>query len=343
MKWYDDNGKNKDVVISSRIRLARNLKNYPFSSKLSNEQASSILEEVNKGIPNLESKLSKKINGYTINSLNDIDKEAMIERHVISPELANKKQSSGLLLSEDEKISIMVNEEDHLRIQTITNGMNIDEAYITANLTDDIMSEYLNFAFHENYGYLTCCPTNIGTGLRASYMLFLPALSISKRIGKLAEELSKFGITLRGTYGEGTRTIGYLYQISNQKTLGRTEEEIIASLNKIVEQVVTQERNQREHMIKNSYHDIQDQIYRSYGVLKYARQLSADDTLTLLSQLKLGMDTNLIKLEKSCDIYGLMVESQPGNLQSNAKEEFDLSQRDRYRASYIRENLPELR
>ena len=147
MKWYDDNGKNKDVVISSRIRLARNLKNYPFSSKLSNEQASSILEEVNKGIPNLESKLSKKINGYTINSLNDIDKEAMIERHVISPELANKKQSSGLLLSEDEKISIMVNEEDHLRIQTITNGMNIDEAYITANLTDDIMSEYLNFAF----------------------------------------------------------------------------------------------------------------------------------------------------------------------------------------------------
>ena len=174
-------------------------------------------------------------------------------------------------------------------------------------------------------------------------MLFLPALSISKRIGKLAEELSKFGITLRGTYGEGTRTIGYLYQISNQKTLGRTEEEIIASLNKIVEQVVTQERNQREYMIKNSYHDIQDQIYRSYGVLKYARQLSADDTLTLLSQLKLGMDTNLIKLEKSCDIYGLMVESQPGNLQSNAKEEFDLSQRDRYRASYIRENLPELR
>ena len=342
MKWYDDSGNNKDVVISSRIRLARNLKNYPFSSKLSNEQASSILEEVNKGIPNLESKLSKKINGYALNSLNDIDKEAMIERHVISPELANKNQKAGLLVSEDEKISVMVNEEDHLRIQSITNGMNIEEAYITANVADDIMSEYLNYAFHEKYGYLTCCPTNLGTGLRASYMLFLPALSISKKITKLAEELSKFGITLRGTYGEGTKTIGHLYQISNQKTLGRTEEEIIAGLNKIVEQVVTQERNQREYIIKNNYHEIQDQIYRSYGVLKYARQLSSDDTLALLSQLKLGVDTNLIKLESTCNVYELMVATQPGNLQNNAKEEFDSSQRDRYRANYIRDNLPEL-
>lgn len=342
MKWYDDDGNNNDVVISSRIRLARNLENYPFSSKLSNDQASSVLEEVNKGIPNLESKLSKRINGYSLDKINDIDKQAMVERHIISPEFVNKKQKSGLLLSEDEKISVMVNEEDHLRIQSITNGMNIDDAYITANATDDIMSEYLNYAFHEKYGYLTCCPTNLGTGLRASYMLFLPALSLSKKINKLAEELSKFGIILRGTHGEGTKTIGYLYQISNQKTLGRNEEEIIAGLNKIVEQVVEQERNQREYIIKNNYHEIQDQIYRSYGVLKYARQLSTNDSLTLLSQLKLGADTNLIKFERACNVYGLMVESQPGNLQNNAKEEFDSSQRDRYRATYIRDNLPEL-
>ena len=342
MKWYDDNGNNKDVVITSRIRLARNLKNYLFSSKLSNDQASSVFEEVNKGIPNLESKLSKKINGYTLNSLNDIDKEAMMERHIISPELVNKKQNSGVLLSEDEKISVMVNEEDRLRIQSITNGMNIDDAYIVANAIDDIMSEYLSYAFHEKYGYLTCCPTNLGTGLRASYMLFLPALSISEKISKLAEELSKFGITLRGTHGEGTKTIGYLYQISNQKTLGRTEEEIIAGLNKIVEQVVAQERNQREYIIKNNYHETQDQIYRSYGVLKYARQLSTNDSLTLLSQLKLGVDTNLIKFESACNIYGLMVKAQPGNLQNKAKEELDSSQRDRYRANYIRDNLPEL-
>lgn len=343
MKWCDNSGSNQDVVISSRIRLARNLNDYPFSSKLSNEQASSLVEEVNKAIPSLEESLSKKIHGYSLSSLNAVDKEAMIERHVVSPELIKKKQSAGLLISEDEKISLMINEEDHLRIQSITSGMNIDEAKETANTIDDVLSENLTYAYHDKYGYLTCCPTNLGTGLRASYMLFLPALTKSKKIIKLAEELSKFGIILRGTYGEGTKTIGFLYQISNQKTLGRTEDEIINGLNKIVEQVVTQERKQREYIIKNNFNDIQDHIYRSYGVLKYARQLSSADALNLLSQLKLGIDTNLIKLENPCNVYELMVETQPGNLQHYSSEIIDPSQRERYRADYIRTKLPELK
>ncbi len=342
MKWYNDSGQNKDVVISSRVRLARNLTNYPFSPKLSKDQALSLLEEINNVKPKLESELSKKINGYNLNIIDNNDKTAMVERHVISPLLVEKRQSAGLLSSEDEKICIMVNEEDHLRIQSITNGMNIDEALATANLVDDILSKNLDYAFNDKYGYLTSCPTNLGTGIRASYMLFLPALAISKSINKLAEGLSKFGITLRGTYGEGTQTIGYLYQISNQKTLGRTEEEIIDGLNKIVEQVVTQERNQREYIIKNDFHGIEDQIYRSYGVLKYARQLSSKDALTLLAQLKLGIDTNMIKLENDCNIYKLMVETQPGNLQNCAGEEFIESQKDSYRAEYIREHLPEI-
>ena len=207
--------------------------------------------------------------------------------------------------------------------------MNIEEAYKLADKVDDILSESLNYAFHNKYGYLTCCPTNLGTGIRASYMLFLPALSISDGITKLAEDLSKFGITLRGTYGEGTKTIGYMYQISNQKTLGRTEEEIIAGLNNIVNQVVTKERNQREYLIKNNFHKIEDQIYRSYGVLKYARKLSSNDALTLLSQLKMGIDTNLIELEDRCNVYELMVDTQPGNLRHTAGEEFDEFQTDR--------------
>ncbi|NLJ90290.1 MAG: protein arginine kinase [Clostridiales bacterium] len=337
-----NNAKNNDVVISSRIRLARNLTNYPFSQKLSQEEATKLIDEVIGTIPFLEDRLSRNINGYTLSSIKENEKNAMVERHVVSPQLIQKKQSAGLLLSDDEKISIMVNEEDHLRIQSITNGMNINEAFITANRVDDILSEKLSYAFHDKYGYLTSCPTNLGTGIRASYMLFLPALTLTNSITKIAEELSKYGITLRGTYGEGTKTIGYLYQISNQKTLGRTEEEIIAGLNEIVEQVVTQEREQRENYIKKNFHQVEDRIYRSYGVLRYARQLTSNDALTLLAQLKLGVDTNLIKLEKDCNIYELMVRTQPGNLQHYANEVFSSSQRDRYRAEYIRNLLPDL-
>lgn len=342
MKWHDENANNNDVVISSRVRLARNLTNYSFSQKLSQTEASELIGEVNKTIPILEDKLSIIISGYTLSNIKDNEKKAMVERHVVSPQLVQKKQSAGLLVSEDEKISIMVNEEDHLRIQSITNGMNINEAYVTANKVDDILSESLNYAFHDKYGYLTSCPTNLGTGIRASYMLFLPALTITNSISKIAEELSKFGVTLRGTYGEGTKTIANLYQISNQKTLGRTEEEIIDGLNEIVEQVVAQERNQREFFIKKNFHEVEDRIYRSYGVLKYARQLTANDALTLLAQIKLGKDTNLIKLEKDCNIYEMMVMTQPGNLQHQAGEEFASSQIELYRAEYIRNNLPEL-
>lgn len=342
MNCYNDNTKNKDVVISSRVRLARNLTNYPFSQKLTQAEADKLIDEVIDTIPLLEKRLSKNISGYTLSSIKDNEKNAMVERHVVSPQLIQKKQSAGLLLSEDEKISIMINEEDHLRIQSITNGMNINEAFVAANKVDDILSESLDYAFHDKYGYLTSCPTNLGTGIRASYMLFLPALTLTNSITKMAEELSKYGITLRGTYGEGTKTIGYLYQISNQKTLGRTEEEIIAGLNEIVEQVVSQERSQRESYIKKNFHDVEDRIYRSYGVLKYARVLTSSDALTLLAQIKLGIDTNLIKLEKDCNIYELMVRTQPGNLQHYANEVFSSSQRDRYRAEYIRNNLPDL-
>lgn len=342
MKFHDNNIHNKDVVISSRIRLARNLTNYPFSARLSEEQASDLVKEVNKQAETLGSKLSKSINSCTLSEITDNDKTAMIERHIISPQLVSKKQITGLLVSEDERLSVMVNEEDHLRIQSIRSGMDIDIASLMANEVDDILSQELDYAYHDKYGYLTCCPTNLGTGIRASYMLFLPALAFSRGINKIAEELGKFGITLRGTYGEGTKTIGNLYQISNQKTLGRTEEEIIEGLNNVVNQVVAQERNQREYLIRKNFHEIEDHIYRTYGILKYARQLSSHDALALLAQLKFGTDTNLIIFEKECNIYDLMVAVQPGNLQDHAKEEFTSLARGNYRAEYIRKNLPEL-
>jgi len=274
--------------------------------------------------------------------LTDIDKIAMVERHVISPLLVEKEQSTGLILSEDEKVSIMINEEDHLRIQSVTGGMNIFEAFKTANLIDDITSELFDFAFSEKYGYLTSCPTNLGTGLRASYMMFLPALTVAGRITQLAEELGKYGIALRGTYGEASKSYGNIYQISNQKTLGSTEKEIIERLNRIVEQVMRQERRQREYLLTNSYDEIEDKVYRSYGILKYAKQISSADAMALLAQLKFGADMELIHIGQNYNIHELMMNIQPGNLQYQLDKAISSTQRDKFRADYIRKALPNI-
>jgi protein arginine kinase len=319
-----------------------NLKRYPFSPKLNEKQAAQLVNDVKEAGIALQEKLTEKFYSCNVDMLSDTDKTAMVERHIISPLLIEKNQSTGLILSEDEKISIMINEEDHLRIQSITGGMNIGEAFQAANKIDDIANEVLGFAFHEKYGYLTACPTNVGTGLRASYMVFLPGLSAAGKINKLAEELGQYGIALRGTYGEATKSVGNLYQISNQKTLGSTEREIIENLNRIVEQVMKQERRQREYIITNNYDEIEDKVHRSYGVLKYAKLISSSDAMTLLAQLKLGMDMNMINLGENYNIHELMMEIQPGNLQSNLDRNVGSVQRDKYRADYIRKKLPDI-
>jgi protein arginine kinase len=341
-KWFQEEAKNNDVVISSRIRLARNLKKYPFSPKLTENQAIELVQEVNQSSAAIQDQSEEQFYSCQVNTLTDTDKAAMVERHIISPLLVEKKQSTGLILSEDEKISIMINEEDHLRIQSITAGMNMVEAFKAANRIDDMVDEMLHFAYHEQYGYLTACPTNVGTGLRASYMVFLPALTVLGRIPKMAEELGHYGIAFRGTYGEATKSVGSLYQISNQKTLGCTEKEIIGSLNRIVEQVMKQERRQREYMLTNSYDEINDKVHRSYGVLKYAKQLTSSEAMTLLTQLKMGMDMKLLSLGDHYNIHELMMEIQPGNLQCNLDKSMGSAQRDKYRADYIRKKLPEL-
>ncbi len=341
LKWYKDAGQNNDVVISSRVRLARNLKNYPFSVKLTEKQAAELVEKVKAATEVIENQATMKFYGCSADVLGDTEKAAMVERHIISPLLVAKEQSTGLILSEDESISIMINEEDHLRIQSITGGMNIGKAFHEANKIDDITGEIFDYAFHEKYGYLTSCPTNVGTGLRASYMVFLPALTIAGKIIKLAEELGQYGIALRGTYGEASKSVGSLFQISNQKTLGSTEKEIMEALDRIVEQVMKQERRQREYILTNNYDEFEDKVHRSYGVLKYAKQISSGDAMTLLAQLKLGMDMNLIHLGDSYNIHELMMEIQPGNLQCQLDKNVGSMQRDKFRADYIRKKLPE--
>jgi protein arginine kinase len=340
LKWYEQIVPDSDVVISSRIRLARNLETYPFSSRIKEEQAVALVDEVKRITPVLSENADKKYYACNISTLSDIDKIAMVERHIVSPLLAEKKQTTGLILSEDETVSIMINEEDHLRIQAIVGGMNLEEAYAEADRVDDVAYEKLHFAYDEKYGYLTACPTNAGTGMRASCMVFLPALSVARMIQKLIEEVGKYGVTIRGIYGEGTKSLGGIYQISNQKTMGISENEIIENLKRIVFQVVKQERKRREYMLSVNSDEIQDQVYRSYGILKYAKQISSDDAMALLSQLKFGADCGLVKFDREFNIHKMMMGVQPGSLQWTLGKNVGSVTRDKSRAEYIRKELP---
>ncbi|SFR69399.1 protein arginine kinase [Anaeromicropila populeti] len=342
LKWFEQKGEHDDIVISSRVRLARNLKKYPFGVRLTEQGANELFEEVKAGMEHYKD-VSGNYFTCKLNELGEIDKLAMVERHILSPQIVNKKQCNGLILSEDESAGIMINEEDHLRIQTFTGGMNMKTAFSRANEIDDRIQEKFEIAFDEKYGYLTSCPTNVGTGLRASYMIFLPALSGAGKITKLASEVSKYGVTLRGLYGEGSKSQADIFQISNQKTLGTHESDIIQSLNNIVMQVIKQERLRREYVLNKNYNEIEDQVYRSYGVLKYTRQINTKDAMTLLSQVKFGADTGIISLEGDRSIYQMMMNIQPYGLQYGFGKNIGSVQRERLRAEYINKNLPELK
>lgn len=341
-KWYEHPSINEDVVISSRVRLARNLSDVSFQDQMTAKDANELVDNIRKCAPLLEEKENQKFYTCNVNKLNELERAAMIEWHVISPLLAEKKQDTGLILSEDESISVMVNEEDHLRIQSVVTGMDINKAFENADRIDDALSEVFKYAFHEKYGYLTTCPTNTGTGLRASYMLFLPMLSMEGKLSQLSDEVSKFNVTIRGIYGEGSKSQGHMYQISNQKTLGSTELDIIRSLDEIVLQIIKQERKRRDYVRSVNELDLADKVYRSYGILKYAKQISGNDAMMLLSQVKLGVDMGILRIKGKSNFHRLMMEIQPASLQKHYGKNIGGGERDHYRAAYINERLPQL-
>lgn len=342
LKWYGKNGKGGDVVISSRVRLARNLNRYPFSTKLSGAQALRLLEEAGGCAERLGQELATPYYYCRFDTLSEVNKLAMVERHIVSPAFAVKKQADGLILSEDESAGIMINEEDHIRIQAISAGMAMGEVWERASRIDDITDEKLHYAYDKQYGYKTSCPTNVGTGMRASYMMFLPALTSTGRIPELSEEMAGYGITMRGIYGEGTQAVGAVYQVSNQRTLGYPEQEIIDNLDHIVHQVIRQERKRREMLLEKHFDELEDQVHRSYGVLKYATKISSSDAMTLLGQLKLGIDLGLIHMEEDFAYYRFVIAIQRANLQLALGKSCGNVQRDKYRAEFLRENLPEI-
>jgi len=326
---------NNEIVITSRIRLARNLKNYKFPIKMTDEESEKVIFEVKSAVEkqNLNYKLTY------MKDLTEIEKSVLIENHLISPALAEKKEQAAFLLSPDQRVSIMLNEEDHIRIQTLENGMSLKECWYESNKIDDILEEQVDYAFDKELGYVTSCPTNIGTGMRASVMVHLPALFITNQIDKLLYGVSQLGVAVRGVYGEGTKSVGHLYQISNQGTLGVSEETLIDKISQIVMQIVEKEEKTREHLKKNNLNELEDDFYRAYGLLTNARRMSAEEAMKLLSLVKLAKEMGIMHMAEDKNVYDLMVKIQPNNISSASGKEMLPKERDQKRAELIRNEL----
>ncbi len=330
-KWYLGEGEQSDVVISTRIRLARNLKQYPFPARLDTKSRLAVNEVIRKAVP-----AAAGLRYIEMKTLTQAQIVAFAEKHVISPEFASSADGRALLLSADEELSVMLNEEDHIRLQVMLPGLALEQAYDTADKLDTAINEQVEYAFDERLGYLTQCPTNLGTGMRASVMLHLPALAATNRIGALGSTVSKLGLTIRGAYGEGTAPMGDLYQVSNQVTLGISEKAAMENLKTIVLQIAAQERAARTEMLKTT--ETQDLVYRAYGVLKSARLLDTREFMELISRVRFGAVGGLLPLDAKVP-NALMIAMQPANLNARAGKNLSARERDELRAKLVREAL----
>ncbi len=332
-KWYIGAGEQSDIVVSTRIRLARNIKEYPFPNKLNTKSRMELNNVIKEAV---ESDNKYGLRFMEMRTLARFEAASMAERHIISPEFASDSDGRALMLSPEEDISIMLNEEDHIRLQVMKSGFALDEAYQVANEIDDMLGAKFNFAFDERIGFLTQCPTNLGTGMRASVMLHLPALTLSGQIHKLINTVSKLGLTFRGAFGEGTTAIGDMYQLSNQITLGISEEFAIKNLKAITLQLCAQERAAREEMLKDV--GAEDRIFRAYGLLKWARLLSTKELMENLSFVRLGSVTGKINIPIET-VNELMVSMQPATINARAGQKLPALERDSIRANEVRAKL----
>lgn len=336
-RWLDQERSEQDVAISTRIRVARNIEKYIFPLYINLEDSDRLTDDVLQTVKDEFGDVNFRF--YRIGDLSQRERTMFVEEHLISPTLTDKTDKSSFLVSDDEKSTIMINEEDHLRIQILTPGLDFENAWEICSEIDDKLEKHLKFAYDAELGYLTACPTNVGTGLRASVMLHLPCLKMTGNINALIESLRKLGLTVRGMYGEGTEVLGNLYQISNQTTLGATEEEIINKLNKLIGQVVSKERKIREYLKDKKGINLEDTIFRSYGILKNSRLMSSKEAMKHLSNVKLGFDLDYIDNPNLKDIFKLMVDVKPATIQMDAKKELSKEERDKIRADIIRKRV----
>jgi protein arginine kinase len=338
--WMKGDGPESDIVISSRIRLARNLNAIPFPLIATEDQLEKVVQQIEEVVK--EGELKQQLGHLELlrmNQLKALEKRVLVEKHLISPNLADESSAGAVVLSENESVSIMLNEEDHIRIQCLFPGFQLESAWEQANSLDDRFEVDLDFAFDENRGYLTSCPTNVGTGLRASVMMHLPALVMTQQINRMLPAINQLGLVVRGIYGEGSDALGNIFQISNQITLGRSETEIIEDLANVAKQLIEQERQARKTILQTSRLRLEDRIYRSYGILSQARTIESKEATQRLSDVRLGIDMGLIKGTSAKILNELIVLTQPGFLQQYAGEMLSADQRDERRAKLIRERL----
>lgn len=336
-EWLKGTGPASDIVLSSRIRLARNLVKISFSHWANKRQKEKMLELTKPVI--LGSTYMKNCLFLKIGDLDKIDKQFLLERHLVSREQITTGNSKAVAISDNEVISIMINEEDHLRIQVIESGLNLTDVWKVIDKIDTEFSEKLEYAFSPEWGYLTACPTNTGTGMRASVMLHLPALVITKQINKVLHAIIKVGLAARGFYGEGTEAAGNFFQISNQVTLGHGEDEIIDNLERIIKQVIEHESNARKALMSQKMEALNDRIWRSLGMLKSAHIMTSQEAIEHLSSVRLGVDVGIIKNIDRTKLNELFLTIQPAHLQKLEGKVLTASQRDARRALLIREKL----
>ncbi len=329
-KWYRDSLYQSDIVLSTRVRLARNISGIPFPHRMSDDDAKRVIELTKNalGASGLD------FEGKDILSLSGAELEMLVEQRFISPNLAGKKRPSAVFISSDESLSVMVNEEDHIRMQAIFSGFECDRAYELISRLDASVADSISYAVHSKYGYLTSCLTNVGTGMRISCMMHLPAICKANIADKLFGALGKLGITVRGMYGEGSKAMGYLFQISNQTTLGLSEKEIILRFNDVVNQLISKERELRQNLHKTQGASLEDKIMRSLGILKSARLLSSKEMLNLFSNVRWGISLGLIGDIEPGTLSRLMVETSPAHLSMDEAGERDLK-----RAQIVRKTL----
>lgn len=338
-EWMRSEAPDSDVVISSRVRLARNLTSHPFPLLATTSQAAEVLEQIEQ--VNLNEALSNDIDfeWIKLNQLTELQKRVLVEKHLISPTLVNDSRAGAVILNKNQSISIMINEEDHLRIQCLYPGFQLEEAWKSANIIDDRFEEAIEYAYDETKGYLTTCPTNVGTGLRASVMMHLPALVLTQQINRILSAVTQVGLAVRGLYGEGSEALGNLFQVSNQITLGQSEEEIINNLYSVVKQIIEHEKAARQRLLNESAKRLEDRIFRSYGLLKHAVIIDSKEAAQRLSDIRLGIDLGMLKHLPQHVANELMIMTQPGFLQQRFVERLSPEERDIRRAELIREYL----
>jgi protein arginine kinase len=342
MEWITADGPHADIVLSTRVRLARNLRDFPFGLRSGDAERDAVLD-----LTRAAAEQSTALTGGTaiaMSALQPTSRRLLLERHLVSNELVGEEgatppRAAALLLAGEESLGIMVNEEDHLRLQSLVSGFRLREAWSKVDRLDEELSAHLHFAFHPQFGFLTSCPTNVGTGLRASVLMHLPGLVLTQEIGRVLQGINQVGLTFRGLYGEGSEVVGNFFQISNQTTLGKSEEELIDHLQKIVQQVVQYEQQARSILLRDATTVIEDKVWRAYGLLRYAHSISFEEVMNLLSGVRLGVGLKLLPGLSVYTLNQIMIFTQSAHLEQTAGTALEKHEADSYRAAYIRRVL----